>query len=146
LATYPILWLCVTLKPHPHYSLPSYVSFYLPPTSISCISWTLDLKRLQCRFCKVDPKVLYIFQQRNNRALEESPPFVVALASWKCKEQTYFLTLPSCTPKLIVDLTLEHNRNHCTTFLEKLKMLLSLHASPLDAISPDILSCLDVGG
>jgi hypothetical protein len=49
----------------------------------------------------------------------------VALASWKCKEQTSLLALPLCIPKLTAKLTPEHSFNFHTPLLGKLEMLLS---------------------
>jgi hypothetical protein len=69
-------------------------------------------------------EVLYISQQRNNQALEESPPFLVILASWKCKEQTSILALPSYTPKLATNLTLERSHNRLTSRLRMFKIIL----------------------
>lgn len=92
------------------------------------------------------PKVFYIFRQRNSQALEESPPFLVALASRNCKEQTCLFTLPFCTPKLAIDLTLKRSHNHRAPPFGKFEMLLFQEAPPLNTNSLDILSCSDVGG
>jgi hypothetical protein len=72
----------------------------------------------------VVPEVLYISRQINSQALEESPSSLVAFASWKCKEQTFLLTLPLYIPKLAIDLTTEHSCNRRTPPLGKLEIIL----------------------
>jgi hypothetical protein len=91
-------------------------------------------------------EVLYIFRQRNNQALEESPPTLITLASWKCKKQTSILALPLYIPKLTTDLTPKRSCNHCSLLPRKLEIFLFQQASPFDAIAFDDPSHLDVGG
>jgi hypothetical protein len=91
-------------------------------------------------------EVLYISRQRNNQALEESPPSLITLASWKCRKQTSLPALPLYIPKLTTNLTPKRSCNHYALLPRKLEIFLFQQAPPLDTIAFDDLSRLDVGG
>jgi hypothetical protein len=49
--------------------------------------------------------------------------------------------LLSCTPRLVANLTLEHNHHCCVPFLGRFKMFPSQQAPPFNTIFPNAPSC-----